>query len=129
MRLALAGLRPLSLPDVNYYFRQHEESATFSRQDSRHPERGDIRIKIMLEALAIKEEYLENRNVPADMREELLASHSLTSYKLAATALYHRNWEGFLNGVRRGWRHNILWPFIFFMLLGKRLQKEISFDD
>lgn len=129
MRLALAGLRPLSLPDVNYYFRQHEESATFSKQDSRHPERGDIRIKIILEALAIKEEYLENRDVPAEMRKELLASHSLTSYKLAATALYHRNWRGFLNGARRGWRYNILWPFEFLILLGKRLQKEISLDD
>jgi hypothetical protein len=32
------------------------------------PPREDIRIKIILEALAIKEEYLENRNVPAQMR-------------------------------------------------------------
>ena len=65
MRLALAGLRPLSLPGVNYFFRQHEKSATFSRQDSRNPERGEIRIKIILEALNIQEEYLANRNIPA----------------------------------------------------------------
>jgi glycosyltransferase involved in cell wall biosynthesis len=129
MRLALAGLRPLSLEGVNYWFRQHEGSATFSKQDSRNPERGEIRLKTILESLNIQEKYLANRNVPAEMRKELLAGHSLTSYKLAATALFHRNWGEFLNGVRRGWRYNILWPFIFFILLGKRLQKEISLYD
>lgn len=129
MRLALAGFRPLSLPGVNYYFRQHEGSATFSRQDSRLSIRGDTRIKVLHEALAIKEEYLENKNVPVEMRKELLVSHSLASYKLTATALYHRNWGEVISGVQRGWRYNILWPFKFFRLLGKRLQKEVSLDD
>ena len=128
MRLALAGLRPLSLEGVNYYFRQHEGSATFSRQDSRNPLRGEIRTKTTLESLNIQEEYLANRKIPAEMRKELRYSHSATAYKLAATALYHRKWMRFLNGVWRGCHYDPFWPVIFLGLLAKRLQKEIGFD-
>jgi glycosyltransferase involved in cell wall biosynthesis len=128
MRLALAGLRPLSLQGVNYYFRQHEKSATFSRQDSRNPERGEIRTKTILESLNIQEEYLANRRVPAEMRKELRCSHSATAYKLAATALYHRKWMRFLNGVWRGCRYDLFWPVIFLGSLAKRLQKEFGLN-
>jgi len=128
MRLARAGLRPISLPGVNYYFRQHEASATFSKQDSRNRERGEIRIKIILEALAIKEDYLEDKNTPDEMRKEIFASHSLASYKLAATALYHRKWIQFLDGIRHGCRYNVLWPATFLVYLTRRLKKEAGFD-
>ena len=129
MRLAVAGIRPLSLTGVNYFFRQHEGSATFSRQDSRHSERGDIRMKIILEALAIQEEYLTNRRIPAEMRKELLASHSLTAYKLAITALYHRKWRQFLNGAWRGCRYDLLWPASFIEMAASRVAKEMVVHD
>ena len=126
MRLALGGLRPHSLPDVNYCFRQHEESATFSKQDSRHPKRGDIRIAVILEVLAIQEEYLAKRNLPAEMRKELIASHSDASYRLAGTALYHRRWGHFLNGAWRGCHYNVFWPLIFLKMAACRLRREFT---
>jgi glycosyltransferase involved in cell wall biosynthesis len=126
LRLAVVGVRPLSLSGVNYYFRQHEGSATFSRQDSRHSKRGDIRMKIALEALIIQEEYLASTSTPTGMRKELRAGHSATSYKLAATALYHRNWGWFLRGVWHGCRHNVFWPLIFLQMASRRLRKEFT---
>jgi glycosyltransferase involved in cell wall biosynthesis len=128
MRLAISGIRPLSMSGVNYLFRQHEGSATFSKQDSRNPERGEIRIKTILESLNIQEEYLANKNIPAEMRKELRDSHSVTAYKLVATALYHRKWEQLLNGVWRGCRYNVFWPVTFFTLLAKRIQKGTGFN-
>jgi glycosyltransferase involved in cell wall biosynthesis len=121
MRLALAGFRPLSLPGVNYYFRQHEKSATFSRQDSRLSERGDTRMKIALEGIAIIEEYLAKDNIPAGMRRELLAGHSLEAYKLAITALYHHRPMQAYNAALHGWRYNLFWPLIFLKMLAVRL--------
>jgi glycosyltransferase involved in cell wall biosynthesis len=128
IRLALAGIRPLSLPGVNYHFRQHTDSATFSIQDSRHPVRGQLRIKTVQEAMIIEEEYLAKRNLPAEMRKALLHGHTVSTYRLAATALYHREWKSFASGVWHGWRYNIFWPMIFFISLAKRIQKEIGFN-
>jgi glycosyltransferase involved in cell wall biosynthesis len=128
MRLALLGVRPLSLPGVNYYFRQHEGSATFSNQDSRNPERGQIRIKTVLEAINIQEEYLAKQNLPEEMRNALIHGHTTSTYKLAITAFYHRKWKQFLSGAWRGWRYNIFWPLIFLISLFKRIQKEIGFN-
>jgi glycosyltransferase involved in cell wall biosynthesis len=129
MRLALTGIRPLSLPGVNYLFRQHEDSATFSAQDSRNPIRGEIRTKTTLESLSIQEEYLANRNVPGVMRKELRTSHSATAYKLAATALFHRKWKQFLNGAWRGCRYDFFWPMIFIKLAANRVAKEMVGHD
>ncbi len=128
MRLAMSGVRPISLPGENYLFRQHEGSATFSMQDSRNPVRGQIRIKVTLEALNIQEEYLAKTNIPIEMRRELIPGHSSNAYKLAATALYHRKWEQFLNAVCRGCRYNVFWPVTFFTLLAKRIQKDTGFN-
>jgi glycosyltransferase involved in cell wall biosynthesis len=128
MRLALAGIRPLSLPGVNYLFRQHTDSATFSLQDSRHPDRGQVRMKTAQEAMNIEEEYLAKKNLPAEMRKALLHGHTVSSYRLSATALYHREWKTFLVGVSHGWRFNIFWPLIFFISLAKRIQREIGFN-
>ena len=124
MRFALAGIHLFSLPGVNYWFRQHERSATFSKQDSRIPERGNLRIRIALEMLSIQEEYLTKKNLPAEMRKELLKSHSATTYKLVVTALFHRKWRLAMSGIWRGCRYDISWPFTFLLLLVRRIQKE-----
>jgi glycosyltransferase involved in cell wall biosynthesis len=128
MRLALAGIRPLSLPGVNYHFRQHAGSATFSLQDSRHLVRGQLRMRTAQEAMNIEEEYLAKRNLPSEMRKALLHSHTVSTYRLAATALYHRKWKSFAWGAWHGWRYNIFWPVIFFISLFRRIQKEIGFN-
>jgi len=123
MRLALSGIRPLSLPGENYLFRQHEGSATFSLQDSRNPRRGQIRMEVAREALNIQEEYLVKISIPPEMRKELVPDHSLSAYKLAVTALYHRKWGLFLDAIKRGCRYDRLWPLLFLVLVAKRIQK------
>jgi glycosyltransferase involved in cell wall biosynthesis len=128
MRVALAGLRPLSLTDINYYFRQHDGSATFSNQDSRIFQRGQIRIKTVLEIINIQEEYLAREGLPKEMHKALIHSHTVNTYKLAATAFYHHKWKQFLSGAWRGWRYNIFWPLIFMISIFKRIQKEIGFN-
>jgi glycosyltransferase involved in cell wall biosynthesis len=126
MRLALIGTRPVSIPDTVYYFRSHKDSATFSGEDSREPQRGNLRIKTLLEGQNIQEQYLSKKNLPVEMERFLRQAHADTSYRLSATALYHCQWKQFGMAAWRGWRHNVFWPLIFLAMSARRLRKEMT---
>jgi glycosyltransferase involved in cell wall biosynthesis len=129
LRLALAGVRPLSLSGVNYWFRQHEESATFSADDSREPKRGMLRIKTLLEGQDIQERYLSRLHLSKEVEKMLRLAHSETCYRIAATALYHHQWKLSIFAIRRGLHHNIFWPITFVRMATHRLWKEMVGHD
>ncbi len=126
MRLALAGVRPVSIPDVVYYFRSHKDSATFSVEDSREPQRGTLRIKTLLEGQNIQERYLSMENLPVEMERLLRRAHADTSYRISATALYHRQWKQSIIAAWHGWRCNVFWPLIFLQMAARRFRKEFT---
>jgi glycosyltransferase involved in cell wall biosynthesis len=126
LRLALTGIRPVSIPDTVYYFRSHKDSATFSNEDSREPQRGNLRIKTLLEGQSIQERYLSKENLPVEMKRLLRQAHADTSYRISATALYHRQWKQSGIAAWHGWRHNVFWPLIFLAMAARRIRKEVT---
>ena len=126
IRLALAGVRPLSLPGVNYCFRQHKKSATFSMDDSRDPKRGALRINILLEGRDIQERYLSKPDLSQEVKNILRQAHSETCYRLAATAIYHRQGKTLILAIFHGFRYDISWPMVFARMAAHRLLKEMT---
>jgi glycosyltransferase involved in cell wall biosynthesis len=126
MRLALAGIRPLSLPGVNYWFRQHKQSATFSMDDSRDPKRGALRMKILLEGNDIQERFLSKPKLPQEVKNILRQAHSETCYRLAMTAIYHRQPRNSILAIFQGFRYDIFWPMVFARMAAHRVLKEVA---
>jgi len=121
IRIALSGIRPIACHETLYRYRQHEDSFTISAQDSRLPERGQQRIRVLTEDLAMLESFLCQRNLPRDGRRAIRQSHSERAYRLAATALYHRQFSQSFSAACRGWGNDILWPLVFIRMAIQRL--------
>jgi len=127
IRAALdGGVRPIPIHRTLYLYRQHGGSATISTADSRSPEYGRIRVKVLQEDVAALEEFLARPVLPDEVRRRMRREHGERCYRLAATALYHRKCGLALDAVRRGWRGNAGWPFLFIEMAARRLGKEIG---
>jgi glycosyltransferase involved in cell wall biosynthesis len=127
IRLALdGGVRPVPIRRVLYHYRQHAGSATISTSDSRSPEYGSLRMKVLQEDVEIYEEILRRPDLPGHIRHLALAEHGLRCYRLSATALYHRQVGLALRVARRAWRRNAFWPLIFIGYAFERLGKAWS---
>jgi glycosyltransferase involved in cell wall biosynthesis len=127
IRAALDGdVRPVPIHRILYHYRQHSGSATISTVDSRTSEYGRIRIKFLQEDVDLIEELLDRTNLPEMIRRLEHAEHGLRCYRLAATALYHRQWQVAFGTIRRGWRRNVFWPLLFVRLAFGRLRKEMA---
>ncbi len=126
IRLAARGVRPICLPDVLYRYRQHSGSLTISAQDSRLPERGLQRIRVLQEDRRMLAEFLAEKDLPPDLRRALRRANDLRAYRLTATALYHRRWQDAWDGIRQGWGQNPLWPLAFGRGLWTRLRRRPS---
>lgn len=121
IRVGLAGVRPVPISHVLYLYRSHRDSATLSDADLRLRERGLFRIKILLEGIRMFESFLENREIPPNVREHLRCAHGEKCYKLAATALYHRCFRHAAQALRHGFHYNPFWPAVFIRLALRRL--------
>jgi glycosyltransferase involved in cell wall biosynthesis len=127
IRAALDGdVRPVPIHQTLYHYRQHGGSVTISTVDSRSPDYGHIRMKVLQEDVDLIEEILDRPDLPKIVRRLEHAEHGVRCYRLAATALYHRNWQLTFDTIRRGWRWNAFWPLVFFSHAFGRLWKEIS---
>lgn len=130
IRAALdGGVRPVPIHQTLYHYRQHSGSATISTDDSRSPDYGRVRMKFLEEDIDLIEEILERPDLPKIVHRLEHAEHGLRCYRLAATALYHRNWQLTSDTIRRAWRRNAFWPLVFLGQAFGRLRKEISGSD
>jgi glycosyltransferase involved in cell wall biosynthesis len=127
IRAVLAGIRPRPIEQPLYCYRSHSGSVTINPLDSRIPERGEQRIKKIWEDIRMYENYLRKNDLPAEVRVYTLKAHDIHCYKLSATAFYHLQWKQAFSAVWHGCCYNSFWPFMFFILLAKRIQKEIGF--
>ena len=123
IRLALAGIHPVACTRTLYRYRQHDASSTISAQDSRLPERGSQRIRVLLEDLDMLEAFLRKEQVPTAARRVMRRSHGVRAYRLAATALFHHQIRLTMAAAARGWAFEILWPLVFLRMAGKRLTR------
>lgn len=126
IRLGLFGVRPVSIPRTLYLYRCHPGSATVTSLDSRSPERGLLRRKVLSENIRMLESFLNQRALLPSVRFHLRYAHSEQCYKLAATALYHRCWKEAGYAIKQGWRYEPVWPLLFLKLLFVRLQRGFS---
>ncbi len=117
------GVRPVPVRKVLYHYRQHGDSVTISNLDSRDPKYGLLRIKFLQEDVFALEEFLQRNNVPAGVRRRLRREHGRRCYRVAATALYHRQWQTAFNAIQAGFSRNWLWPAIFVEMALARLFK------
>ncbi len=122
IRVGLAGVRPVPVPQVIYLYRSHRDSATLSDADARLRERGLFRIKVLLEGIRMFESFLENGEIPVNVRDHLRRAHGKRCYKLAATALYHRRFRHAAQAVRHGTHYNPCWVAVFALLALRRLR-------
>lgn len=123
IRLAARDVRPVCVPDVVYRYRQHSGSFTISAQDSRAPQRGLQRIRVLQEDRRMLLDFLSRRDFPRELRRVLRRANDVRAYRLTATALYHRRWRDAWDGVRQGWGRNLLWPLAFGRGLWTRLRR------
>jgi glycosyltransferase involved in cell wall biosynthesis len=120
------GVRPVAVPQALYHYRQHPGSGTMTDEDSRSKPYGFMRMTLLKEDIRAREEYLDRPDLPGEVRRRMRREHGERCYRLAATALYHRQGRLVLDAVRRGWGRNVLWPFIFIEMAARRLWKEVS---
>lgn len=121
IRATLAGIRPVPIPQVLYLYRSHRDSATLSNADSRLRERGLFRIKILLEGIRMFESFLENGEIPANVRKHLRRAHGERCYKLTTTALYHHRFRLAAQAMKHGIHYNHFWLATFVLLTLRRL--------
>jgi glycosyltransferase involved in cell wall biosynthesis len=126
IRVALAGIRPVSVARTLYRYRLHEGSATFHAEDSRHPVYGPRRMEVNREDLRMVESFLVRSDLPRQVRGVMVRAHSEYAYRLAATALYHRRWDLVSEGVRAGLRRDPLFPLAFARFALRRTFKGIA---
>jgi glycosyltransferase involved in cell wall biosynthesis len=127
IHLALdGGVRPVAVPQTLYHYRQHPGSGTMGNEDSRSKEYGFFRMTLLKEDIRAREEYLDRRDLPGEIRRRMRREHGERCYRLAATAFYHRQWRLVGDAVRRGWGRDLFWPFIFLEMAARRLWKELS---
>jgi len=116
------GVRPMPIGQELYYYRQHSGSVTMHTLDSRLPQYGLLRTKVLMEDIIALEGFLDRPVLPAEVRQRVLREHGERCYRLAATALYHRRWRQGSNSILRGWRRNLLWPLVFLEMAYRRLR-------
>jgi glycosyltransferase involved in cell wall biosynthesis len=127
IRLALdGGVRPAPIPQPLYHYRQHSGSVTISTLDSRSPEYGPVRMKILGEDVRGLEDFLDRPALPPEVRRLMRHEHGVRCYRLAATAFYHRKFGLAWDAVRRGFRRNLLLPVLFVDLAARRLAKGLG---
>jgi glycosyltransferase involved in cell wall biosynthesis len=125
IKIALdCGVRPAPVFQELYYYRQHSGSVTIHALDSRIPQYGLLRIKVLLEDIIALECFLDRPVLPGEVRQRMLREHGERCYRLATTSLYHQRWRQGANAIQRGWHRNILWPLIFLQMALLRLRKE-----
>jgi glycosyltransferase involved in cell wall biosynthesis len=121
LRMAFAGTNYQPLRKVVYSYRVHPGSFTINSLDSRDPGRGSVRIKVLTEQTQVIERFLSNGNTPKEALPLLRSRHSEQTYRLAATALYHRQWQSAKRAVVQGCKHNFIWPIFFIWMALSRL--------
>ena len=120
------GVRPVPIHRVLYHYRRHSGSATISSLDSRTPEYGSLRIKVLEEDVEALTELLVRPALPTEVRRLIRREHGERCYRLSATALYHHRWREAFSSAWQGWRRNFLWPVIFVEMAFRRLLKEVD---
>ncbi|MBN2386540.1 MAG: glycosyltransferase [Anaerolineales bacterium] len=128
-RVALTGLCPDPVDQVVYQYRRHADSATFAHSDSRAPEQGRRRLRALEEELGMLVGLMQIRPMPLAARQALVKTHSERSYRLVATALYHRFWKQALRGAVQAIRRDLLWPLVFFQFAFRRVSEEFREHD
>jgi glycosyltransferase involved in cell wall biosynthesis len=113
LRMAFAGTSFLPLRKIVYHYRVHPGSYTLSSADSRDPVKASARVKVLLEQIRVLERFLSDTNTPPPALPYLRSRHSEQTYRLAATALYHRQWHTAKWAIFHGWKQNTIWPFFF----------------
>jgi glycosyltransferase involved in cell wall biosynthesis len=118
------GVRPIPIHKMLYRYRQHSGSATITDLDSRDPRYGFTRIKILQEDVCLLGEFLERKRLPAEVRRRLRREHGERCYRLAATAVYHRQGKIAWTAMKSGFRQDLFWPVVFLDMAARRLGKE-----
>jgi GT2 family glycosyltransferase len=113
IRIALAGIRPVPVERALYRYCQHEGSATFHLEDSRHPVYGARRMTSSREEIRLMEGFLSRPDLPPAVRRVMRQANNQYAYRLAATALYHRRWDLVLEGLQAGFRRDPFFPLAF----------------
>jgi len=127
IRIALDNdIRPVPVHRELYYYRQHSGSATVTMLDSRDPEHGLLRIRILWEDITALESFLIRNTLPADVRRRMRREHGERCYRLVATALYHHRSTEAYNAAMHGFKVSFFWPLIFIQMATRRLRKEIA---
>jgi hypothetical protein len=126
IRVALADIRPVPVARVLYRYRLHEGSATFHAEDSRHPVYGLRRMDVNREDLRMVGSFLVNPDLPRPVRRVMVRAHSEYAYRLAATAIYHRRWDFVREGLRAGFRYDLLFPLMFVRFALRRVFKGVA---
>jgi len=122
IRAALLGIRPVPVSLPFYYYRKHSGSFTLTTLDSRS-DYGLARIKHLTESIAINERYFYHPQLPKTARRVSTSAHGELAYQISATAIYHHKWDVAWRALIRGWRYDVLFPFVFLVLAARRLGK------
>jgi len=111
LRLAYTGFRYASFSGLAYSYRQHPGSQTMSAP----PDRGRSYVEpaYIVEKLQIAETYLDDPNLPVELRPVMRHWHAdITSGQVLYALRYGQIWRAMAHAAV-GWRRNLIWPVDF----------------
>lgn len=109
-RFSLKKLKYITINDLVYKYRMHEDSLTFDKK-------GEKRAWSANEHLAMTSFYLINHNLPDFVRRLLIQLRTLETVDMAARSIWMRNYKGFIHYFIEGSKYNLAWPFKFFQYI------------
>lgn len=125
LRIVRAGILPARLDAPVYIFKVHADSVTLNPVDSREAARGQTLLKLYDELMRVSETHLPARDLPRELKRTLRWSLGRNGYRLAVTALYHRQWQLAGQAARRSLRYQPLWPLMVLYYGVRRILQQL----
>jgi glycosyltransferase involved in cell wall biosynthesis len=112
-RFSLNGLKYVTINDLVYKYRMHEDSLTFDKKDEKRAWSAD-------EHLAMTSFYLADQHLPDFVRKLLIRLRTLETVDMAARSIWMRSYKGFIHYFMEGSKYNLAWPLRFFLYILER---------
>jgi glycosyltransferase involved in cell wall biosynthesis len=125
LRMIRAGIVPRPLAAAVYVFKIHAGSFTLNPIDARTAARGPALIQMYDELMRVAETHLPARDLAPVLKRSLRRSLARNGYRLAVTALYHRQWQVALRAAQRSVRHQPLWPLLVLYYGVRRILQQL----
>lgn len=102
-RFALSELKYVTVDDLVYKYRVHQDSLTFDKSNEKRAWSAD-------EHLAMIGVYLDGQNLPAWIQKLLVRAQTAETVDMAARSIWLRNYKGFVRYSLMGFKRDPFWP-------------------